>query len=178
MKTDKLGTKTTKQILRERAVALAKKNSRVSTQVQLSFLVFHLGKQEPYALPYEHIEKVTSLESLTPIPGAPPLFLGITYHNAQIWPVINTEILLSFRAIKHDTPPEQLILLSRGDARYSLAVRHVVGHQQLNSSNIVPSTKIGTSAQYITGIYRPNMTIVNNMAILDFLDSLELNHLT
>jgi chemotaxis signal transduction protein len=89
-------------VLNQREAELAKAQGDKRKQKGDYFLVFCLGEgaNEKYALSYQYIEKVVALNVLTVIPGVPDFFLGVTYHNTEVWPVINTEKLLNISCKK------------------------------------------------------------------------------
>ncbi|MDX2345783.1 MAG: CheW domain-containing protein [Legionella sp.] len=160
-----------------RAKELAKILDDKTKRAGTSFLVFCLGtgKNEKYALPYQHIEKVVPLHRLTVIPGAPNLFLGITYHNAEVWPVINTEVLLGFDSEKMQ--PEYVLLVRDGVYRYALAVRYILGHQHLEVEKNM--TQLAGNQvkknRYILGVWQSDISVIDDKAMFNFMNQMSLD---
>ncbi len=160
----------------DRAKELAKPFQDKTKKKGQSFLVFCLGegKDENYALAYTHIEKVVPLNHLTEVPGASSLFLGVTYHNAEVWPVIDTEVLLGFQL--ETMQPEYVLLVRDGAYRYAFAVRYVLGHQQLSLEKGMTqlSGRDEKAKPYISGIWKKDTCVLDDKAILRFMNQLNL----
>ncbi|MDF1678278.1 MAG: chemotaxis protein CheW [Legionellaceae bacterium] len=159
-----------------RAKELAKVLDEKAKSVGDSFLVFCLGEgeDEKYALSYQYVERVIPLQHLTNVPGAPQLFLGITYYNAQVWPVVSTEVLFNFDGEK--VQPEYVILVRKGAYRYALSVRHVVGHQYLNQAKDLVQLA-GSNVKknhYILGVCHSDISVVDDKGIFDAMEQFSL----
>jgi len=166
----------TQQILDLRAHDLAKERKDRSQEIGSSFLVFSLAYEEKYALAYQHIEKVIALPILTSVPGLSPVFLGVTYHNAQVWPVINLEQLFNLASVEEEVP-EYIVLLRDGVRHYALAVRHVFGHMQLDTTTVASSLSgiTGTNASYIIGVCQSDIAVIDDKAMLTFMNQVSLD---
>ncbi len=171
-----LNNRDNQAIFDARAKELAKVFDEKIKSIGDSFLVFCLGegKDEKYALSYQYVERVILLQHLTDVPGAPQLFLGITYYNAQVWPVINTEVLFNFYDAKMQ--PEYVILVRKGSYRYALSVRHVVGHQSLNQAkDLVQLAGSDVSKKhYILGVCHSDISVVDDKRIFDAMERFSL----
>ncbi|MDF1757847.1 MAG: CheW domain-containing protein [Legionellaceae bacterium] len=165
-------------ILEERAKEFAKKISKdIQEKKGSSFLIFALGQDmgEKYALSYQYVDKVVALPTLTRVPGIPNVFLGVTYHNAQIWPVIDTDVLLGISTNKLEQS-EYIILLRDGKSRYALTVDYVFGHEYLDlESSLTQINRDKESAsKYVLGICGTDISVLNDKAVINFLNNVPL----
>tara|TARA_R110000868_G_scaffold255991_1_gene512669 strand:- start:76 stop:633 length:558 start_codon:yes stop_codon:yes gene_type:complete len=167
------------KVLKARASELAKNLTNHDSQKQTtSFLVFCLGDEEKYAIAYDKIERVCTLTSLTRLPGIASFFSGVTYHNARVWPVIDMEKFLHISFKNHFSAqkiqePDHLILLQDGAHGYALSVKSVIGHMQLDVSEIAtrPGKKEETNA-YILGVCLSDITVIDDQAMLEHMNHL------
>lgn len=168
-------------ILERRAKELAKEiKQNIQDEKGSSFLIFCFGQSldEKYALSYQYVDKVIALQSRTLVPGLPDIFLGVTYHNAQIWPVINTEFLLGCSSNK-SSQSEYIILLRDGASRYALVVDYVFGHKYLDlgsSMTHINRDKEATS-KYVLGVCQNDISVLNDKAILNYLNHMPLGNI-
>jgi chemotaxis signal transduction protein len=167
------------KVLKARASELAKNLNNQDSQTQkTSFLVFCLGDEEKYAIAYDNIERVCTLTSLTRLPGITSFFSGVTYYNARVWPVIDMEKFLYISTKNHLSAqniqePEHLILLQDGAHGYALSVKYVIGHMQLDVSEIAarPGNKAASNA-YILGVCQSDITVIDVKAMLEHINHL------
>lgn len=164
-----------KAILKARAHELAKPREDSKTIAkERSFICFCLGleQDEKYALSYRYVERVVALQALTPIPTGPAMLLGITYHNAEIWPVIDTEVLFDF-SCGGTIEPEYIVLIKQGSHHFALATRYIVGHVQLGTDKL--SLLAGKkNKSYTLGVYPPDIAIIDDTAIFNVLRQVDM----
>ncbi|MGE0802927.1 MAG: chemotaxis protein CheW [Lautropia sp.] len=85
----------TAEILRARALRLAEPPpARSAERAARPVLSFEFGT-DVYALDLRHVGEVLALRSLTPLPGMPPVYRGVTYVRGRILPVIDARRLLA-----------------------------------------------------------------------------------
>ncbi len=172
-----LNNEAQQRIFDARAKELAKvlDEERHSQEAGNSFLIFYLGagKDEKYALSYQHVERVIPLQRLTEIPSVSNLFLGITYYNTQVWPVIDTEILFEFSTDKMH--PEYVVLVREGSYRYALAVRRVLGHQYLDvTKGLIKLSGKTEKNHYILGVCQSDISVIDDKAVFSYINQLSL----
>jgi purine-binding chemotaxis protein CheW len=139
-------TSDAQQILRERALALARppSNSAVAPANSLELLEFRLAS-ERYAVESRFVQEVHPLRDLTPLPGTPPFVPGIVNVRGQILPVYDLKKLF-------DLPEPGLTDLHR--------VLHVRGHGMelglladiIVSVRVVAADRLQASLPTLTGI--------------------------
>lgn len=134
------------QILRERALALARPltNGSVAQDGRLELLEFRLAS-ERYAVESRFVQEVHPLRDLTPLPGTPPFVPGIVNVRGQILPVYDLKKLF-------DLPEPGLTDLHR--------VLHVRGHDMelglladiIVSVRLIETHRLQASLPTLTGI--------------------------
>ena len=137
-----------------------------------SYIVFRLGiaQEEQYAIAYNYLEKVIQIQPITSIPNMPDYLLGATYYNAEIWPVINIEVLLG---ITNNTNKEyaSLILIRDGTYGYALAVHNIVGHRQLYLKDQEKYIEIKqVNRKFTSGTYEAQIALLNMSELFNFLN--------
>jgi purine-binding chemotaxis protein CheW len=86
----------TRALLDERAKALAQVTPRKEPGTVLEALAFSLGT-ERYAIATRYVREVGRLMDLTPVPGLPPHFLGVTNLRGEILAVADLHQLFGVR---------------------------------------------------------------------------------
>ena len=74
---------------------------------------------EHYALPVEVVLEVRPRAPLTPVPGAPPHFLGVMNLDGEVLPVIDFATLMG---LGRADEPAEILVVEAGDGRAGLAV--------------------------------------------------------
>jgi purine-binding chemotaxis protein CheW len=75
------------------------------------------------AVPTASVREVTTLATLTPVPGAPPAVAGLTQVRGQILPVLDVDGDGARAAPAQDT----IVIVERGPVRAALRVDRVTG---------------------------------------------------
>jgi purine-binding chemotaxis protein CheW len=70
-----------------------------------------------YAVDLRHIREVLPIESITPIPGMPPVVIGMTNVRGSVVPIVDLRLLLGLRP--RQMPPFAVVLRHEG---YELAI--------------------------------------------------------
>lgn len=83
---------------------------------------------EHYALPVEDVLEVAGMGRLTPLPGAPPPFIGVRNLRGEVLPVVDLADLLGAPGAG---PPAHLVVAQSGPLRAGLGVESVVGVVEL-----------------------------------------------
>jgi purine-binding chemotaxis protein CheW len=156
------------QILRERALALARPRSTatVAQSNRLELLEFRLAS-ERYAVESRYVQEVHPLRDLTALPGTPPFVRGIVNVRGQILPVYDLKKLF-------DLPEPGLTDLHRvlhvrgndmelGLLADTIASMHVIAADSLQAS--LP-TLTGIRADYLKGITEDRIVVLDLDRIL------------
>lgn len=162
-----------KQLFDNRASEISKVSRDGNASDGDSYIVFRLGlaQEEQYAMEYNVLEKVIPIQSFTAIPNVPDYLLGVTYYNAEIWPVINTEIFLEINR-GSSKEYDNLILVRDGTYSYALAVHKIVGHRQLylkDSGKFIETKQ--TNRKFTLGAYEAQIALLNMRELFKFLNA-------
>lgn len=151
------------EILRLRAAAFAK---RIDTEVveYLDVVAFACGDGR-YAVPLKESTAAATLGNLTPLPGLPPLYLGLLNSRGAIYPVIDPRPLLTDRQdvagdFKH------AVLISNAIGSIGLAVSELYGVERYRTDQVAHLAEGSGSHQAIHGVGPDNTIIVDPMRLL------------
>jgi chemotaxis signal transduction protein len=89
-------------VLAERARLLAQPVAETGVVPTLALVQFGAGN-ERYAIAAGHVRRLERLGSVTPLPGAPPFFAGITNIHGQLIPLVDLRVLLGAAASANAT---------------------------------------------------------------------------
>jgi purine-binding chemotaxis protein CheW len=132
------------------------KSAEKARQAETSerYLAFLLGKEQ-YAIPLLQVKEVIEMSEPTPIPEAPPYFLGIINLRGQVISVIDLRSKL--RVAKSENGPKTAIVILDIDPALSLAVivdrvNSVLAfhHEDISAAPDMRST----NNPYLTGVAR------------------------
>lgn len=137
------------------------------------FLEFSLGTED-YAIPLLSVREVISVPETTPIPKAPPHFLGIMNLRGQVISVVDLRTKLKIKA-KENNQEESVIIVDINGMNLGIVVDSInkVLAFGLNEVNEVPEIETQVSADYIQGVYRKEdaLTVLLDVAkVLDLSD--------
>lgn len=115
-------------------------------------LVFRLGEQ-CYALPLARVERIVRAVEVTPLPGAPPLVLGVIDVGGSLLPVFNLRrrFLLPEREVH---PGDQFLIASTALRRIALVIDGAWGVVAFQEPEITGSTHILPGLELIQGVVR------------------------
>ncbi len=162
------------QKMQERAALLAKPLA-VYTSVSERLLIFHLGENQKYALLHQDVERIIVKQKITPIPGLPSLFAGLIYYNSEVWPVIDLHGLFD---IKKKADMTNFILIANKTHHYALLVGRIIGQIAYDKTIGLThlSQNMAADKRPIQGIYQGDITLIDMLAILNLLESVQLNN--
>lgn len=131
-----------------------------TTTTQNRFLSFSLGKEE-YAIPIEVVREVIAVPSqFTPVPYAPPYYLGLMNLRGQVLSAIDLRKKLALTPNK--TGEEAIVIVDFGEASIGLMVDSVNSVIQPEPGEVTerPSLESNRSTEYLTGVYRVDSRLV------------------
>lgn len=161
-------TKSTEQILNERASIVAKKAETADQRiVQIPVVEFVLFP-ESYAVELKYIREVFTLRDMTLIPGTPPYVMGVINFRGSILSVLNLKILFGLKE-KGLTEFNKVIILSNGALEFGIVADKITGNQNIpaNTLNEPPLTLTGIGAEFVTGITPEGLIFLNAARMLD-----------
>ena len=156
-----------RQILQERAKALAREPEKENGQEGLIDVVEFRLAHERYAIESAHIREVYRMKEITPVPCTPPFVLGIINVRGQILSVIDIKRLF-------DLPEEGLtdlnkvIIVHSDEMELGILADVVVGARPIAREDIQPPlpTLTGIGADYLRGVTQGNLVILDVARIL------------
>lgn len=160
-----------KKTLANRAALIAVEKKENSSVAKSSILIFEVDANQKYGIAYDAIDKVISYQKVTPIPGVNSLFSGLIYHNAEVWPIVNSNELFGSKKSPNHL---NFILLQSGGYRYGLAVGKIVGTHFFDEADelIHFPVKNDNQSNFVQGIYHNEIALVNITAVFTRLNAL------
>jgi len=137
------------------------------------FLEFSLGLED-YAIPLLSVREVISVPETTPIPKAPPHFLGIMNLRGQVISVVDLRTKLKIKP-KENNHEESVIIVDINGMNLGIVVDSInkVLAFTTEEVNDVPEIESQVNAEYIKGVYRKEdaLTVLLDVAkVLDLKD--------
>lgn len=157
----------TRAILEERARALARlPAAEAATAGRLEVLVFALSG-ETYAIETRAVREVARFADFTPVPGTPPLLLGLTNLRGEVLPVFDLRDLVGI-APKGLTDLSRLLVL--GDEREELGILADEAHEvrMLGLHEVLdPPDALGAIGRdLLLGVTRDAVIVLDGAALL------------
>ena len=150
------------QILRARALALARPPQRAeAADSSLEVLEFRLAR-ESYALETRHVREVYPLKNITPLPCTPPFMLGIVNVRGRITPVIDIKKFFDLPD-KGLTDLHRVVLVRSGDLELGLLADVIVGVRKIPLDSLQASlaTLTGIRAEYLKGVTAQRLVVLD-----------------
>ncbi|EQC46675.1 chemotaxis protein CheW [Bacteriovorax sp. Seq25_V] len=134
------------------------------------FLEFSLGAED-YAIPLLSVREVISVPETTPIPKAPPHFLGIMNLRGQVISVVDLRTKLKIKA-KEENAEESVIIVDINGMNLGIVVDSINKVLAFNTNEIneVPEIDTQVNADYIQGVYRKEDTLTVLLDVAKVLD--------
>jgi len=148
------------------------KKEQASGEIE-RFLEFSLG-EEDYAIPLLSVREVISVPETTPIPKAPPHFLGIMNLRGQVISVVDLRQKLNIKPKEEDLE-ESVVIVDIQGMNLGIVVDSInkVLAVSLEDVSDVPEIESQVNAEYIEGVYRKedSLTVLLDVAkVLDLKD--------
>jgi chemotaxis signal transduction protein len=129
------------QVLEERARALAAPLSHDDEVETIGVLVVEVGK-ERYALGLGHVLSIETSRELTPVPGVPSFWTGITNISGTVYPILNLGEYLGIGATVAEDK-RTIVLVSGGGLEVALLVDRVADVNWIRRDAIGPPPNTG-----------------------------------
>ncbi len=156
-----------RRILKARARVLAREPEKeVLDQEQLDVVEFLLA-YETYGIESAYVREIYPLTEITPLPGTPPFVRGIVNVRGQILSVIDLKKFFELPG-KGLTDLNKIIIVQDDSMEFGILADAVLGISRLAAGEIAASlpTLTGTRAQYLKGVTRERMVILDAVKIL------------
>jgi purine-binding chemotaxis protein CheW len=131
---------------------------------RLHVVVFVLDGHR-HALPLPAVERVVSMVAITPLPGAPPITLGVIDVHGAIVPVVDLRVRFALSLAPYGVD-SHLLLARTPRRRLALAVERVVGVTELAADRVTAATTL-PSARGLAGL----ATLTDGLVLIHDLDS-------
>ena len=156
-----------RQILRDRARALARPPERAAiAEASLELLEFRLAR-ECYALETRYVREVIPLKNLTPLPCTPSFVLGIVNARGRILPVLDLKKLFDLPE-QGLTDLHRVIFVQGNDLELGLLADVIVGVSIIAAKSLQPSlpTLTGIGTDYLKGVTAERLVVLDLERIL------------
>ncbi|HEV8430055.1 MAG TPA: chemotaxis protein CheW [Pyrinomonadaceae bacterium] len=151
-----------KQILRERARALARREKSAAIQgATIEVLEFRLA-QERYAIECRWIQEVHSLKDVTAVPCTPPFLVGIVNVRGRILAVLDLKKFLDLPS-PGITDLHCIILVRRNDCEVGILADVIVGVRSISVDDLQLSlpTLTGVRSECIRGVTAESVVVLD-----------------
>lgn len=155
------------RILRKRARKLAHAPADESKREDAREVVrFRLG-DNAYAIDALYVFATRWLHELTPVPGVPPAFLGITPHHGGVLPVIALDVLFGSAALGlRDL--HRVLVIGETQAELGLAAGKEIEMAWIEEGDLLPAIEggDGDSKRIVAGMTEDGLTLLDGSAFL------------
>lgn len=157
---------TTKEILRNRARALATEPRTAANGPSITVLEFGLAG-ERYAVELRYACEVDRFEQLTPVPCTPHFLAGIINVRGRIVAVIDLKTFFELPA-NGITDLHRAIIVQHQNVEVGLLADYVVGTREIALADLQPAlpTLTGIRAEYLRGVAGGRLIVLDAPRIL------------
>jgi len=163
-----MNSKSAKEILRERAKAMAGKpaQKKQADGIFLEVLAFHLA-HETYGIEAGYIREVLPVQEITPLPFTPPFILGLVNIRGQILSVTDLRKFFDLPD-KGLTDMNRVIIVRFSDMEIGILADLIIGMRSVKHADLQPppATFTGIRGVYIKGIAKERLAILDMEKIL------------
>jgi purine-binding chemotaxis protein CheW len=118
-----------------------------------------------HALPLLAVERVVSMVEVTPLPGAPPITLGVIDVHGALLPVVDLRVRFALSRAPYGAD-SQLVLVRTPRRRLAVAVERVAGVAELAADAVTAATAL-PPARGLAGL----ATLADGLVLIHDLDS-------
>ncbi len=114
-----------------------------------------------YALPSDAVLRMEMVETVTPVPNAPPFVDGVVFSRGQVVPAVNLRRRFGFDKIPYDLRT-RLIVVGHGDRVVGLVVDSAREFVKIDTDKVQPPPEAmgGTSGHYLAGVATHNDKVI------------------
>jgi purine-binding chemotaxis protein CheW len=156
-----------KEILKARAQALARRPEEEESGIQWIEIVEFLLANERYGIESSYIGEVQPLRELTPLPCTPPFVLGIINVRGNIFSVIDLRKFFDLPQ-KGLTDMTKVIVLQDGTMEFGILADAVLGSRRIPLRDLQPPlpTMAEIHADYLKGVTAERLVVLDGGRIL------------
>ncbi len=150
------------RILRERAQALARPLEAMETLGEVMDLLVLTVAGERYGIETAHVLEAIPLQGLTPLPGAPPVLLGVVNSRGRILPVVDLRRLFGL-AGQGVGEGSRTVVVDAAEVAFGIYADAVAGIVRVGSAHLAPPpSALGAGRQrLIRGITGEMVAVVD-----------------
>lgn len=156
------------RILRERARKFAVASTDGGEHAEaLEVVQFRLGRCT-YAIEAKYVFSSRWLSELTPVPGSPSSFLGITPLQGEVLPVIALDVLFETQAAGvRDL--SRIVVVGRTRPEVGFAAGRKIKVAWLEEDRILqaPETGVGATGRAVAGVTEQGLILLDGSALLE-----------
>lgn len=156
-----------RSVLEARAAALARVPAEPPDATQtLELLTFRLA-EEQYAIEVELVREVHRHPEIAPLPGTPPLVLGVTNLRGELLAVMDLEKLFGLAASgRRDAP--WMVVLGRERAEFGVVCEEVQEVRSLRLDAVRPALDLvaGGSRDLVRGVTAAALIVLDGQRVL------------
>lgn len=153
-----------RELLCHRAQELAKPEKKMPSQNHQLFLRLQIG-QEHYGISYQHLSAITKAQSITRVPLTPNFMAGVINYHSNIVTVIDLKPLFH---IEGQNLGDWIIIVNSLKLCIGILADGIIGNDHFDPEALTqPISSINIpKLEYILGIYRGEVTVLNIASIL------------
>lgn len=108
---------------------------------------------EVYAVDLRHVREVFEVDTITPVPGMPPAFVGVTNVRGAVIPVMDLRRMLGLAA---GTPPPYAVIIKHGTHQVGVLVERVPEIRTVQTDQFLstPSGDAREAKPFLTAVLR------------------------
>lgn len=154
------------QLLRQRALELAKPAAPAEAEEQLAIIEFQLGQQR-LACEERWVAEVFRPREIMPIPGAPAPLAGLVNRRGTILPVLDLHPLLGLPETPEEAQPIVLVVADEGSQfGFSAALVRVARKVSRSSLAPPPATWPEPALRYLRGVLPGAVLLLDAVVLL------------
>ena len=117
-----------------------------------TFILFELAGAT-YGIRSQAVQQMEMIETITPVPNAPPFVEGVVFARGQVIPALNLRVRFGFEKARHDLRT-RLMVTRANDRLVGLVVDTAREFVTIPAEAIQPSPEVisGLNGQYLEGI--------------------------
>jgi purine-binding chemotaxis protein CheW len=155
-----------KELLKERARALARPAQPIVHSISRGVIVFSLG-EERYAIETRFVHTAQRVPRITPLPGAAPHVLGLASAFGELLVVFDLRVLLGTSRPAYSDASRMLVL---GEQSVELAIiaDNADDVRELQDADVfeLPTTTAENARPYLRGVTSQGVSIFDGAALL------------
>ena len=154
--------KETRDILKMRAVVMAREPEEKKTDSPVVQLITFTLAGESYGIASRYVREVYPLKDFTSLPGVPPFILGIINVRGQIITVVDLKKLFNLLEVGL-SEQNKVIIIHNEQMEFGILADVVHGIKQIEVETIrtVPSTLKGIGQEYLMGVTKDRLIVLS-----------------